>query len=163
DNPWYPVQFVTALNIDQNNSLRFNASYNPNIQQYTHLYLTAKGRYQSEKDNHLYLDLYYDFLQKKWLTLELEAKLKQDLTKNVRADINVRYSFFGDGLEKARLGLNYNWHCRDLFFGYDLNRKEYILQFSYKVFKEAGFGYGSGEQGFIWTGADTWGNQSEIW
>lgn len=163
ENPWHPLQFTAALNINSDNTLRFNASYNPNLQQYNYLYLIAKCKYQSSKGNNFYLDLYYDFLTRRWTRLETEAQLKQNLTKNLQADLDIKYSFFGDGLEKTRLGLNYNWHCRELFFGYDLMRKEYLFQFSYKVFKEAGFGYGTGQQGFIWTGADVWGNQGGTW
>lgn len=163
DNPWYPVQLTAALSLNSNNYLRFNSSYNPNTKEYTRLYITARSRYQPNEDNSFHLDLNYNFLQKEWVTLEVEANLKPQLTKDLRAEADLRYSFFGDGWEKAELGLTYNWHCRDLFFGYDLIRREYVLQFSFKVFKEAGFGYGSGEQGFMWTGADTWGSQNESW
>ncbi|NLW55537.1 MAG: hypothetical protein GX050_02755 [Firmicutes bacterium] len=160
-NPWYPVRLTTALKLDDDNYIEFYATYNPNLQEYERLYLTAQSRYHPNEESSIYLDLSYDLLEKKWDTLEVEANLKPQLTKDLRAEAEVRYSFFGDGLERAKLGLKYNWHCRDLFFGYDLTRQEYIIQFSYKVFREAGFGYGSGEQGFMWTGAETWGSQND--
>lgn len=163
NQPWYPVQGTLALTPLPNNSIRLNATYNPNSAEYTNLYLTARGRYTSERGNNLLLEADYDFLDRRWETLELEAALKNQLTPTLQSDLNLRYSFFGDGLERARVGLNYDWHCRELFFGYDLLRQEYTIQCQYKIFKAAGFGYGSGEQGFMWTGANLWGADDGNW
>ncbi len=162
-NPWYPVRLSAALRMDDNNFIEFFATYNPNRREYERLFLTAQSRYHPDEESSISLDLSYDLLEQKWETLEVEANLKPQLTKDLRAEAEVRYSFFGDGWEKAKLGLEYNWHCRNLFFGYNFMRQEYIIQFSYKVFKEAGFGYGSGEQGFMWTGAESWGSQNGTW
>ena len=163
ERPWYPVQGTLTFTPMPNNSIRLNATYNPNTREYTNLYLTTRGRYTSEQGNSFYLEADYDFLDRRWEALEVEAVLKNRLTAELQSDLNLRYSFFGDGLERARLGLTYDWHCRELFFGYDLLRQEYTVQCQYKIFKEAGFGYGSGEQGFMWTGADLWGAENEFW
>lgn len=163
ERPWYPVQGVLTLTPLPNNSLRLNATYNPNTREYTHLYLTGRGQHTSEQGSSFYLEADYDFLEQRWDTLEVEAALKNQLTAALQSVLNLRYSFFGDGLERARLGLTYDWHCRELFFGYDFLRQEYIVQCQYKIFKEAGFGYGSGEQGFMWTGADRWETEDDYW
>ena len=163
DNPWYPLQGTFAFTPFPNNSLRLQATYNPNTRNYTNLYLTIRGSYNTEKGNSYLLEADYDFLDRRWKTLEVATNMQFALTTKLRADVNLRYSLFGDGLEQARLGLNYDWHCRELYFGYDVNRREYLVQCQYKIFKEAGFGYGSGEQGFIWTGADHWGAENGIW
>ncbi|NLC53043.1 MAG: hypothetical protein GX770_03660, partial [Firmicutes bacterium] len=133
ENPWYPVQAMLALTPLPDNSIRLNATYNPNIREYTRLYLTGRGRYTSERGNNLYLDADYDFLERRWDTLEVEAELKNQLTPVLQSDLSLRYSFFGDGFERARLGLTYDWHCRELFFGYDVLRQEYIVQCQYKI------------------------------
>lgn len=163
EHPWYPVQGTVTVTPLPNSRIRLNATYNLNTQEYTNLYLTTRLRYNSEQGNNLYLDADYDFLDRRWETLEVEAALKNQLTATLQSDLNLRYSFFGDGFERVRLGLTYDWHCRELFFGYDLLRQEYVVQCQYKIFKEAGFGYGSGEQGFMWTGADLWGGENEFW
>ena len=101
-----------------NSRIRLNATYNLNTQEYTNLYLTTRLRYNSEQGNNLYLDADYDFLDWRWETLEVEAALKNQLTATLQTcDLNLRYSFFGDGFERVRLGLTYDWHCRELFFG----------------------------------------------
>ncbi|NLM37507.1 MAG: hypothetical protein GX202_05205, partial [Firmicutes bacterium] len=165
DQPWYPVQGMLTITPMPNSSIRLNATYNPNIREYTDLYLTARGQHTSEEGNRFYLEADYDLLERRWDALEVEAKLKNRLTATLQSDLSLRYSFFGDDFERARLGMTYDWHCREVFFGYDFLRKEYIVQLQYKIFKEAGFGYGSGEQGFMWTGADRWGTGAgnEIW
>ncbi|NLY90034.1 MAG: hypothetical protein GX081_00300 [Firmicutes bacterium] len=163
NNPWYPLEGTFVFTPFTNNSLRLQATYNLNTKEYTNLYLTIRGSYNTEKGNRYLLEADYDFLDRRWETLELAANLQFALTTKLRTDVNLRYSLFGDGLEQARLGLNYDWHCRELFFGYDCIRREYLVQCQYKIFKEAGFGYGSGEQGFIWTGADQWGAKNGNW
>ncbi len=162
-NPWYPVQCTLTLTPYPLNSVRLNATYNLNTEEYTQAYLTTRGRYTSDQGNKFILEADYNFLQQHWDRLELETALQFALTAKLSTDVNLRYSVFGDGWEQARLGLTYDWHCRELFFGYDFNRLEYIVQCQYKIFKEAGFGYGSGEQGFMWTGADRWGGQDGLW
>lgn len=162
-HPWYPVQGTLTVTPMPNSSIRLNATYNPNTEEYTYLYLTARGAHTSEQGSSFYLEADYDFLEQRWETLEVEAELKNQHTAALQSDLSLRYSFFGDGLERARLGLTYDWHCRELFFGYDFIRQEYIVQLHYKIFKEAGFGYGSGEQGFMWTGAEQWGAGNEFW
>lgn len=162
-NPWYPVQATLTLSPLPSNSLRLQATYNPNSHEYTTLYLAIRGNHRTEKGNNYALEADYDFLDRRWETLELAANLRFNVTTALRTDVDLRYSLFGDGWEQARLGLNYDWHCRELFFGYDFNRREYLVQCQYKIFKEAGFGYGSGEQGFIWTGADQWGAGNGNW
>ena len=130
------------------------ATYNPNRQEYERLFLTAQSRYHPDEESSINLDLSYDLLEQKWETLEVEANLKPQLTKDLRAEAEVRYSFFGDGLEKAKFGLEYNWHCRDLFFGYNLIRQNISSSFLQSL-QGSGLGYGFGEQGFMWTGAES--------
>lgn len=163
DSPWYPLAGTFLYTPFPKNSLRLQAVYNLNAGEYTDLELTIRGSYNTEKGNSYFLEADYDFLTGRWETLELAANLQVAVTARLRSDVKLRYSLFGDGLEQARLGLNYDWHCRELFFGYDFNRREYLVQCQYKIFKEAGFGYGSGGQGFIWTGADQWGAENGNW
>ena len=118
-----------------NNSLRLNATYNPNTREYTHLYLTGRGQHTSEQGSSFYLEADYDFLEQRWDTLEVEAALKNQLTAALQSDLNLRYSFFGDGLERARLGLTYDWHCRELFLGTISFVREYIVSVSIKSLK----------------------------
>lgn len=145
-NPWYQVTATANLEVSPENRMDFATSYNPNTGEWGDLKLIV--RYEPDKYNLLRLDLFYNPRENSWSTLDLEAKLRSYILHNLQSDVNVKYSFFGEGLERARLGLVYDWHCREVYVGYDFMREEYSLQLQYKVFPEAGFGFGSSDTGF---------------
>jgi|SRR5690554_1869267 len=146
ENPWHLVTTSASWNRDYVNRIDFNTSYNPNTKEYGNVNLIA--RYQPDDHNYLRLDLIYNPREQMWSTLDLETKLRRNLFWYFQLDLDVLYSFFGDGLERSRYGLVYDWHCRELYIGYDTIRQEYAFQIQYKVFPNAGFGFGSSDPGF---------------
>ncbi|HHU50309.1 MAG TPA: LPS-assembly protein LptD [Firmicutes bacterium] len=149
-NPWHLMTTSVVWNVNENNRVDFNTSYNPNDREFGLVTLVA--RYNPDEYNHLRLDLIYNPREEVWSTLDLDAKLKVRLFEALSANVDVLYSFFGDGFERSRFGLIYDWHCRELYVGYDTIREEYSLQFQYKVFPNAGFGFGNSDQGFSYGG-----------
>lgn len=149
-NPWHLVTTSVVWNVNEDNRVDFNTSYNPNLQEFGNVTLVA--RYNPDRHNYVRLDLVYNPREEVWSTLDLEAKLRVRLLQNLHADADVLYSFFGEGFERSRFGLIYDWHCREFYVGYDYIRQEYFLQFQYKVFPNAGFGFGNSDQGFSYGG-----------
>lgn len=145
-DPWYPVIIVFDWIVNPENRLNFSTSYNPNTDKWREIRLVA--RYEPNKENQLLVDMIYDPEENVWSTLDVEAKLRYYIISKLQSDINLKYSFFQDKLEKAKLGIVYDWHCREVYLGYDFTREEYALQVQYKVFPEAGFGFGSSDTGF---------------
>lgn len=152
-NPWHTVTAVANWEVNEDNRMDFSTSYNPNTREFG--VVRFSFRYGAQPENTIRLDMVYDPQTATWSTLDVEARGKQDLLWNLKADYNVKYSFFGDGLERARAGLIYNWHCRELLLGYDAVRREYYMQMWFKAFPETGFGFGVGEAGFLWL-PNTW-------
>lgn len=150
-NPWHVVYANANWELNESNRLVFNTSYNPNTSEFGLVYLTF--RYQPDTERNVELDVVYDPTNDIWSTLDLETRFRQRLTRNLEANFDLRYSFFGDGFERARIGLGYDWHCRQLHFGYNVIDREYYLQIWYKVLPEAGFAFGSGQAGFAWPGS----------
>lgn len=149
-NPWHLVTTSVVWDVNEDNRVDFNTSYNPNLKEFGNVTLVA--RYNPDEHNYLRLDLVYNPREEVWSTLDLEAKLRMRLLKNLHADADVLYSFFGEGFERSRFGLVYDWHCREFYVGYDTIRQEYSMQFQYKVFPNAGFGFGNSDQGFSYGG-----------
>lgn len=146
-DPWHLVSLSANWYEDQFNQMLFNTTYNPNTREYKNITLSYK--YEPDALNHLNLDMVYSPVMGKWSTCDVDIKLTQKLSHKIQADINLLYSFFGDGLEESRFGIIYDWHCREVYVGYDTIRQEYTFQFQYKVFPNAGFGFGNSDQGFI--------------
>jgi lipopolysaccharide assembly outer membrane protein LptD (OstA) len=150
-NPWHLVYANANWELNEYNRLVFNTSYNPNTSQFGLVNLTF--RYQPDTERNIKLDVVYDPVSDVWSTLDLEARFRQKITRNLAANFDLLYSFFGDGVERARIGLGYDWHCRQIYFGYNVIDREYYLQIWYKAFSEAGFAFGSGQAGFAWPGS----------
>lgn len=147
-NPWHTVTASANWEVNEDNRMDFSTSYNPNTREFGVVRLTF--RYEPGQENTVRLDMVYDPQTATWSTLDMEARGQQDLPGNLKVDYNAKYSFFGNGLERARVGLIYDWHCRELLVGYDAVRREYYMQIWFKAFPETGFGLGVGEAGFIW-------------
>lgn len=82
-----------------------------------------------------FLSLGYDFSRTAypWTDRQFGADIVQPITDKWKMELHSYYDFFQDAFTRATLGLDYDWHCRDLYIFYDYLKQEYWLQITFKA------------------------------
>lgn len=137
---YLPVSGILRWRVRPEWELAFGGSYYPDTQSLSNFAITSK--YDSEKWN-IKTVLKYD--PEEGLVKRADNRLVYELDKEWYFEFNTGYDY-EEGLEKANLLLKKNFHCRQIWFGYDYIKEEFTLEYRINLFPDKGFRVKSSEE-----------------